>query len=148
MLTPGKWEATVKSHFIDALESTGNWFVGIEFKVGEMDLQGRIWLTGDDPDKKDKRMRMARKSLKAIGFDPDTEDIKLLGENQTKLAGNVCQVTVVEEEYKGETSLKLKWINSPPEPATDDFYEGINKGLRAVKSKKKKKGDKLEEPPF
>ncbi len=141
-----KYEAEVITHFVDCVERTGNWFVGVNFEVEGHQLLGKIWITGDsDPKKKANRMRMARASLKAIGFDPDNQDIQSLDDNKTMLSGNRCNVTIEESEWQGKVSTRIKWINAFVEPLD---YGEIDRGLREVGSKSPEEEKGENEIPF
>ena len=120
----------VVSHKIGTARS-GTRSVDVRFMVedGEgWEIVGNIWLT-------DKAWEMARKSLKAIGFDVDKQSTKLLDTNKELLAGNKCNITVAEEEYKGKTSLKVKFINPLSEAPSEDIFAKWDKKLREAKKK-------------
>lgn len=89
-------------------------------------------------------LRIARKSLKAIGFDPDKQDIGDLQTNPTLLAGNKCELELAAEEYNGNSTIKVKWINPLRKPADKGQLALMTKGLRSVKGKK----DEDEDIPF
>ncbi len=108
-------------------------FVLIKFKLKGTEEHINAWVyivAGNE-----KNLRIARKSLKAIGFDPDTQDIGLLQSNPTLLAGKECELELAAEEYNGSTTIKVKWINTPRKPVEKSMLATLTKGLRSVKSK-------------
>lgn len=114
-------------------------FVLIKFKLEGTEEYINAWVyivAGNE-----KNLRIARKSLKAIGFDPDTQDIGELQSNQTLLAGNKCELELGSEEYNGSTSIKVKWINHFKKPVEQKQLAALTKGLRSVKSKDTEEDD-------
>lgn len=128
MITAGKQTGTVLQHKIDSAPNTGSWCVNILFELdgGADQIGANVWLT-------DKAMGIARKSLKAIGFDVDKQNVLALDENPTLLAGNKCELDIRPETYNGETSLKVAWINPIPEPKSQATFDKITDQLRKVK---------------
>ncbi len=51
---------------------------------------------------------MARKSIKAIGFDIDNKGLEELRDNNHLLTGQKCEVEIEDDSQYG---LKVKWIN-------------------------------------
>lgn len=83
----------------------GTPYVLVTFQLNDNEtIQARIFLT-------EKAAGIARKSLKAIGFDPDKQDLSALDENQHLLTGREAELDIREEEYRGRTSLKVAFIN-------------------------------------
>lgn len=110
-------------------------FVLIKFKLEGTEEFINAWVyivAGND-----NNLRIARKSLKAIGFDPDAQDIGELQSNQTLLAGNKCELDIAAEEYNGSSKLKVKWINPLRKTAEKSQLAALTKGLRSVKGKGK-----------
>jgi hypothetical protein len=108
-------------------------FVLIKFNLKGTEEHINAWIyivAGNE-----KNLRIARKSLKAIGFDPDTQDIGELQTNPTLLAGKECELELAAEEYNGNTTIKVKWINPFRKPVEKQQLAALTKGLRSVKSK-------------
>lgn len=131
-MTPGKKSATVLEHSIQIAQNSGTWSVAVLFDVEDTDgskanMLGHIWLTK-------KADKIARKSLKAIGFDPDSDNLTVLDENPVLLAGKKCEVVVAEEEFKGEKQLKIQWINPVGKPKSKDEMDKMTQMLRDAKS--------------
>lgn len=117
-------------------------FVLIKFKLKGTEEYINAWVyivAGNE-----KNLRIARKSLKAIGFDPDKQDIGELQSNPTMLAGKECDLDIAPEEYNGNTTMKVKWINPLHKTADQKQLAALTKGLRSVKSK----NDEDEDIPF
>lgn len=118
-------------------------FVFIKFKLKGTEEFINAWVyivAGNN-----KNLRIARKSLKAIGFDPDTQDVGQLQSNPTLLAGKECELELGSEEYNGSTQIKVKWINPLRKPVEQNQLAALTKGLRSVKSKD---SDDDEDIPF
>lgn len=129
-MKPGKYEATVVQHELRQSQK-GTWGLWVLFDVGESgpgqeQMGTTIWLS-------DKAMAMARKSIKAMGFDIDKHDLGQLDKARTALAGRKVEVEVGEETYKGETSIKIKFINRLREPITEDESKSLTHALREAK---------------
>src|SRR4051812_14698007 len=105
----GDHEVAVESHGLTDKDGDGsNIVINLRFKfkdgeVGNKDLY---------PFASEKSLQIARKSLKAIGFDIDTRDIGELQENQTLLKGVRAILVVEEHEYKGNVANRIAWINA------------------------------------
>jgi len=89
------------------------------------EITGCIWFT-------DNSMRMARAQLKSLGVDVDTVPLKSVSVKDAK-----CRVKIKNEEYKGQSQLKIGFFlpfeETPPEAELD----AIEKALRGVASKPK-----------
>lgn len=134
-MIPGKYTATVLRHDFGHSSQKGTPHFHVSFEVlsetGSESVAGDIWLT-------EAAMGMARKSLKAMGFDPDTEDLQTLVDNPIKLIGRECSIVVVEEEGQdGEFRTKVAFINPLSEPPKAGEIAGIAKALKDVKGSKK-----------
>lgn len=127
-MNPGTHVARVLEHSIKISENTGTWSVYVLFELEDSKekIGGYVWLT-------DKAMGIARKSLKAIGFDPDAQNISVLDDDPVLLAGNRCQLDIAEETYKDETSMKVKWINPIPKPKSKKSMDQFTTALRNAK---------------
>lgn len=144
----GTHEVAVDCHNVSINPNTGTWTARFWF-VWEEDgepqkIAGNVYFT-------EKAIRIARKSLKALGFNPDTQKIADLDENQTLLRGNRCEIEIVEEEYpegSGEVSIKVKWINAIRNKKEEE-EEGnrIDNLLRDAGSDKSKAKARSASPP-
>lgn len=76
---------------------------------------------------------MARKSIKAIGFDIDNKGLEELRDNNHLLTGQKCEVEIEDDSQYG---LKVKWINKIGGDASLNLKE-LTKELRDVKKKGK-----------
>ena len=132
MFTEGIHEVEVISH---NFMFSGSGTPGITFcfhKLGEDDqavMYGTIWLS-------QKAMGMARKSLKAVGFDIDKRNLSELEGQDGMLAGNKCQIDVRSEEYpigSGKYNLKCAFINPIPEPLGKARFDKLTQALRDAK---------------
>lgn len=140
MIQIGQQIATVVEHMLQTHERTGNLYVFVIFELDGGDrIPGEIWLT-------EKSMNMARKSLKAIGFDVDSRNIGELDLDHALLNGQKCQVDIQEEVFKNEARLKVKWINPLPKPKSQTQLDTITKALRAAKSRRPDENGAAEAP--
>ena len=133
---PGKYVGTVIRHSYgtSAQKGTPKFDVAFQVEHGDdlVEMNFECWLT-------DKAMGMARKSLKAIGYDPDTMDLDMLANDTAKLMGNKATVTIVEEEYNDEYRRKIGFvdpISAPPKPGQ---LAALTQALKDVKGSTKKK---------
>lgn len=131
----GKHRVKVDCHSVEINPNTDTWAVRIWF-VWEEDgepqkIAGNVYFT-------EKGIRIARKSLKAMGFDPDIQNVRDLDNDQTLLRGNECEIELSEEEWQGNTSIKVKWINAiKTEAQVKKEVGNIDNMLRAAKAKPK-----------
>lgn len=116
---------------------------------GDFDHFGYIWISKET----EKSLRMARKSMKAIGWDIDNDDLKALADLPLALKGKKCEVVIVEEVYNDQATLKIAFFNEPSKPGDPSLLDDLTKALRSVKSKKAdhdepEPGPKDDEIPF
>lgn len=135
-MRPGKHVGTVIKHTYGHSAQKGTPHFHVEFQVdsdtGSEMIAGDIWLT-------DAAMGMARKSLKAMGYDPDTQDLDALVDNPALLMGHKVTLEIVEEEGRdGEWRLKVAFINAVAGPVAPDELKRLSKSLRDVKGSTKK----------
>jgi hypothetical protein len=107
-------------------------FILLNFKLKgtEEFINAWLYLTSNE-----KNLRIVRKSLKAVGFDPDKQEVADLQTNPTLLAGNECELELAEEVYNNQVSIKVKWINLPRKPLDELETAGLTDSLRSVKGK-------------
>lgn len=108
-MTPGVACAVVIEHsFYESSKGTPGVAVLFQIKglpAGEHDrIIGHIWLT-------EAAAGLARKSLRAIGFDPDSQKLEELNENPTLLAGKETTVILAENENDSRF-MQVKYIGS------------------------------------
>ena len=139
MFTEGIHEVEVVSH---NFMFSGSGTPGITFQFHKLGAEpeavmfGTIWLS-------QKAMGMARKSLKAVGFDIDKYDISDLEANGEALAGNKCSIDVRSEEYpagSGKYNLKVAFINPLYEPLSKERSAKLTDLLRKAKKDDEPKG--------
>ena len=137
-MTPGTYPAVVESHGLDKTQS-GMDYAYVRFTVEGQEGPETISARINFPIHSEKAMRMARKSLKAIGFDPDSLTTSELQNSPELLRGHECEIVVDVDDYRGDGSLCVKYINAKREPVTGDAMKPIDAALRAVASKPKRK---------
>lgn len=105
-MKPGKYKAVaVAGHIKEA--STGTEQYVIDFKITEGEFEGeeiRGWFSCSP-----KAMKYTIKTLLACGCefkDGDATNLDGLGDLEVVL-------TIVNEEWNGETRTKIKWVNAP-----------------------------------
>jgi hypothetical protein len=133
---PGKHIGTVIRHDFGHSQVKGTPQFAIGFNVvsetGAETITAYVYLT-------EKAMGMARKSLKAIGFDPDNESLQTLVDNPIKLIGREASLTIAEEQRQdGEYQLKVAYIDPVAEPPKAGEIASLDGALRAVKGSGKK----------
>lgn len=136
-MIPGKHQAKVVTctygHSSQKLTPQFEVVFLVDDATGGEQITGYIYLT-------EKAMGIARKSLKAMGFNPDDQELDVLVKNPALLAGNEAQIVVVEEEGQdGEYRMKVAFINPLPGPADLNELKKLSKALRDVKGSTKKK---------
>lgn len=122
----GIYTAQVVEHAIRQSPIQGTWYIDVLFKLVGSDeiINGHVWLT-------EKSMGIARKSLKAMGFDIDTFDLSHLQENHTLLAGNKCKIDIQLDDQGKE--LRVKWINPLGDTPSKQVFDNLTQQLRTVK---------------
>lgn len=136
-MIPGKHQAKVVTctygHSSQKLTPQFEVVFLVDDATGGEQITGYIYLT-------EKAMGIARKSLKAMGFNPDDQELDVLVKNPALLAGNEAQIVVVEEEGQdGEYRMKVAFINPLPGPADANELKKLSKALRDVKGSTKPK---------
>ena len=127
MITEGPQKGLVVRHWLE-LPNSGTWSLRILFNLDGGELIAKLWLT-------EKAWGIARKSLKALGFDPDARNIEELHKNGTLLAGVTAMCDVQSKVWKGKSKMEIAWINEIPKAPTQNIIDKINKGLRECKKK-------------
>lgn len=95
-LQPGRHKVTLRDSKIDQIGQKGTPAIRVFGSLdssGE-DVEARIWLT-------EGAASMARQQLRALGFDPDTEDVAQLDETG-RLNGLSVEFTLRYGEYRGK----------------------------------------------
>ena len=120
-LTPGLYDATIKSHSVGATNS-GTPYVKLACEANSEDVSVFIYLS-------EKAMGMARASLRKCGFDCDKQDLSDLRDKPGLLAGTVVQITFEDDEtYGARGQILLSSIS-------DRRLKELTGQLRAVKKK-------------
>lgn len=141
-MIPGKHIGKVVRHDYGHSSQKGTPQLYVTFQVdsetGSETIGGYVYFT-------EKAMGIARKSLKAMGFDPDADTLQTLIDNPLKLMGHECSLTIIEEEGQdGEYRLKVAFIDPVSTPPKDGEVKGIDGALRAVKGSKKPSKGKVD----
>lgn len=127
-----KFIATVEKCVLNVGDDATKIRLGVLFSVDDNgtteQVWGQIYFTP-------KAMGIARKSLKAIGFDPDRQTLDEFQRDQALCKGKRAEIEIEDHEYKGETTLRVKWINPLPKPVDENTLSNLTKALRAVKKK-------------
>jgi hypothetical protein len=100
-LQPGRHKVTLRDSKIDQIGQKGTPAIRVFGSLdssGE-DVEARIWLT-------EGAASMARQQLRALGFDPDTEDVAQLDETG-RLNGLSVEFTLRYGEYRGK--VQQEW---------------------------------------
>lgn len=126
----GIYEAIIVEHCA-AWSSKGTPSITVKFCIenvaGEQEaIWGDIWLS-------EAALGMARQRLKACGFDVDKEDVGILDSNRNHLSGRKVQIEVVEEEFNGQTRLKVGRIGDTRPKDAAQQLSAFTKSLREVK---------------
>jgi hypothetical protein len=124
-------DVVVESHGLTDKDGDGSNIViniRVRFKNGEIGSKDLY------PCASDKALQIARKSLKAMGFDIDKRDIGELEENHALLAGAPVRVVVEEHEYNGKVTNRISWVNPIPKPAPKSSLADLTKRLRNAKN--------------
>ena len=123
----GTYPAIVRKTDLSTTQN-GHLRIGVKLLVnGEEEMWGNVYFS-------EKAMHIARKSLKAMGFDPDTRSIVEMEDNPELLAGNECEVTVKPDTYKADGSTKIAFINPKKIRPTPEKLAEMDAALRAIKS--------------
>lgn len=77
--------------------------VVVRFADGE-ETDVVVWLT-------EKAIGIARQQLKKCGFDPDMEDLQILDDDPTRLAGN--KIDIIVEEFNGKLRAQIPLKTTP-----------------------------------
>lgn len=98
----------------------------VEFKDGE-----KGWKFVNN--KTDKGLQHMRKTLKAVGFDPDQNDLAFLMQNPESLYDSECEAVVGENNYKGVITNRIDWLNPIKKKPTPIALQGLTNAIRNVK---------------
>lgn len=129
----GTFKAQVLSHRTGTSIEKGTQFVAVQFvyeHCGTMhEIWGRIWRS-----KKPQGQRIARKSLKAIGFDPTDPNFPAHLVDEGHCMDNECEIQIEREEYKGKGREVVAWINPISERLGMDAIEAFAADIVAAGS--------------
>lgn len=120
-LTPGLYDATIKSHSVGATQ-TGTPYVRLACEAAGEEVPVFIYLS-------QKAMGMARASLKKCGFDCDKQELSELRDKPGLLAGTKVAITFEDDEqYGARGQILLSSID-------DKRLKELTGQLRSVKKK-------------
>lgn len=126
----GTFRGKVVQHYLSSSATKGTPCVIVTFEVdGNETIDAQIWLT-------DAAMGMARKSLKACGFDVDKLSVSELDSNPTLLVGHEAEIVVAIDDYAAKydrVAFKVKYINPIGAKPKQTDLDRITKALRAAK---------------
>jgi hypothetical protein len=130
-LIPGVYQAEVRKHTWGYSQS-GTPFLSVDLLIftdfGEEAMNGRIYFSA-------KSMGIGRQNLKALGFDPDTQEVEEVGDS-ISFIGNQCTIELQEQEYNGRTELKVaRW--GTVKPPDKEALRKLGADLKAAKTRKK-----------
>lgn len=143
-MTPGIYRGVIQRHqWVQSQANPDN--LGLQIWVSLVDhitnqedtIPGTIWFS-------DKSMGMARRSLKEIGFDPDSQHIKDIG-GAVEIVGR--EVDCIVEEKNGRASISKFGKGGGIKP-TADAFDRMQKGLASAEKPKAEKFDDLPEGFF
>jgi hypothetical protein len=144
-MTPGEGKIVVERTWLTT-STKGTPGVGVKGEVtdglGETgSMTGTIWLS-------DKAYSMGRAQLKSLGFNIDDQDLLEL-DNSDLLVGHESPITIVEETYNGNTTIKIGVFGkaSHGKPRTDMIAKA-QAGLRAAKKSKAEEDMPEDDLPF
>lgn len=102
--------------------------VRLRFKDGEIGNKDLY------PIKSEKSAQMTRKVLRAMGFDMDTRDLGDIERNPALLKGAKVRAVVEENEYNGNITNRISYINAIPKPPSAGLLKTATAKLRNVKN--------------
>ena len=80
----------------------------VKFKDGEIGSKDAY------PLKSEASAQMSRKMMSAMGFDMSKRDLEELMKDPSLLKGNICRAVVQENEYNGNVTNRIAFINAIP----------------------------------
>lgn len=132
----GKQIATVNGVEIK-YNASGVPYFAIVFKLADGEHKvGYLYTT-------EKAIGISRKGMKAIGFDIDNQSLDDLHEKPDMLNGNVAEIEIVEEEYKGKIKEKIAWINPVARSVTKADLQKLTHALRNAKGDNQDMDDQI-----
>jgi len=138
----GKFKASVIDVSFGHSTHAGTPYIAVNLIVdcgdGNERTTGNIWLT-------DRNAKGARRSLKAIGFNPDAHELAELQANPGMLKGNECEIDIQSEEFRDRTILRVQWINALQTKGSPDELKDITKMLRESKKQETSKKEEIQE---
>lgn len=127
----GDHDVTVES--VDLIDKDGDGAniilaVAVRFQSGEVG-QKDLYAT-----KSPKSAAIARKSLKAMGFDCDNRSLDEIIANRKLLAGAKIRAVVEEHEWNGNITNRIAWLNAIPKPPNKEALSKLTSALRNAKN--------------
>lgn len=123
----GDHDVTVDT--VDLIEKGSDLLVHVRLRfkdgeIGDKDLY---------PLKSEKAAQLCRKALSAMGFSMDDRELDEFLKNPALLKGNSCRVVVQENEYNGNVTNRIAFINAIPKQASKSLLAQAQAKLKAVK---------------
>ena len=126
-------DAKIIDHGFDTSSEKGTLYFWVEYQTKHGRLTGYFYMS-------EKAIEHTLKKIAAMGFDGD--DLDTLADG-SKLAGNLCQITVNHEEYDGQQRARVGWVNennAQVGPTHNDVAAANAASFNAMWRKKKKGG--------
>lgn len=103
-LTPGTYTVTVQRAFLTE-SSKGTLGIAFNFTCPDGTIDHVIWVTPASSER-------ALETLDALGFGQEQlSEVENLDRIEEFTKGNECSIMVEDEEYNGNVTAKVKWIN-------------------------------------
>lgn len=102
--------------------------VAVKFQSGEVG-QKDLYAT-----KSPKSAAIARKSLKAMGFDCDKRELDEIVKNRSLLKGAKVRAVVEEHEWNGNITNRIAWLNAIPKTPDKSGLGKLTSALRNAKN--------------
>lgn len=121
----------VKVRKVNITEEDGGFItigIQVEFKDGE-----KGWKYVNN--KTEKGLTFMRKTLKAIGFDPDKNDLSYLAGNPDALNETECEAVVGENDWNGQITNRIDWLNPLRKKPDATKLSSLTNAIRSIKSK-------------
>lgn len=142
-MKPGSHRAIVTDHkWVTSQAGTPGLEISVDIPddFGTVDcMVGTIWMS-------EKSMGMARRQLKNLGFNPDTQSVGDIG-GSISLREREIEIQVEEDEYKGKKKLKINFFGgrSGAAPAKEQL-SALDAALAAAKKSGEEEDDAYHGP--
>lgn len=121
----GTYKAVAMPGAVVTQTASGKEYVSVEFKITQGELAGEVlpwsgWMHTE------KTAARTSSSLKAMGWGGDLRDLSGLD--------NEVDVVVQNEEYQGQTTSRVAWVNTPKKPLDESRMAALEARLKKSKS--------------